>query len=98
MGWYLSDSLTYKNLELSLLQNDSFYFSIDAPFIRKNKGKWEVRSIDGLNYAFLNYDTTEYAVIDDKINFTLGGSIYFHSLRSKNGQPVIEYAFFKRVK
>jgi hypothetical protein len=101
LGHYQSDSSIYENLTLELKENDSFYFSKNAPFIRKIKGEWTMKPIDNLFISYLLYDSSEYGRVEDQVLIVNKYGIEIPSpigniIIGKEGQRFAEYLFFKR--
>jgi hypothetical protein len=93
----------YEFLTLELLANDSFYFSMKAPFIRQDKGTWTMESVDNLYTAYLLYEINgkegfikDHLIItqglDLKINTPFGNAII-----GKENQKYARYLLFKKM-
>jgi len=99
---YEKDSDLYKGVTLILKENDSFYFSTKAPFIRKQTGKWTMKPIDNLYSAYLLYDTGQYGVVYDHVYRNADSSIEISSPLGdgplgRESQTYAEYLRFDRL-
>jgi hypothetical protein len=97
VGVYEKDTLSFKNLTLTIKPDKTFSFSIDMPFIRSQRGIWELRSIDGVDFLYLIYGKGSYGNIEDEVNLTLAKDIFIKNTRPKIDAGNIEKLFMQRV-
>jgi hypothetical protein len=98
LGVYEKDTTTFKTLNLTISSDGSFVFSIDVPFIRSQKGKWKIKSIDGIDFLYLVYGKGSYSEIEDEVNLTLEKSIFVRNTRPKVDSQNVQKLFFNRIK
>lgn len=97
------DSILYKPLTLEINNNDSFYFSMNAPFVRQKVGEWTMRPIDNLYLAYFLYDSTQFGRAEDQIQFMKNGDVEINSpignvIIGKEGQAFADKLYFVRIK
>ena len=94
---YQKDTMSFRDLTLAINADGSFSFSIDLPFIRKSKGKWKIKSIDGIDFLYLVYGEGSYGMIEDEVNLTVDKNIFITGTRPKIDKQSVEKLFFKRI-
>jgi len=97
------DSNLYKTMTLEIKNNDSFYFSMNAPFVRQKVGEWTMRPIDNLYLAYFVYDSTQFGRAEDQIYFKKNGDLEINSpigtiIIGKEGQGFSDNLYFRRIK
>ena len=94
---YQKDTMNFRNLTLAINTDGSFTFSIDLPFIRNSKGRWKIKSIDGIDFLYLVYGEGSYGVIEDEVNLTVDKNIFITNTRPKIDKQSVEKLFFNRI-
>ena len=97
VGEYIKDSSNFENFTLTISPDESFSFSMDLPFIRKQKGNWKIRSIDGIDFLYLVYGKGPYGSIEDEVNLTIEKDIFIINTRPKIDTVNVQKLFFKRI-
>jgi hypothetical protein len=93
----IDTSFLYQDLHLKIMSNDSFYFSQDVPFFFSQKGKWELRYIDGIPWAYLQYGKGQFGYLENQVGITKTGELYINNPIPKKGNPSIPQVIFRRV-
>src|SRR5690606_30470106 len=94
LGEY-SDLDTYRNLVLSIKDDETFSFSIDVPFITITQGQWRMAGDDVSSQCELLYES-KYSY--DQVHVDNSGSIYIEHPRGKKGQQKAKTLHFDRLK
>ena len=102
LGDLQTENYIYESLTLELLDNDSFKFSMNAPFLRQQRGKWTMNSVDNLYTAYLLYENNgEGVFIKDKLIITPDLEIkistpFGNSIVGKENQKYAKHIYFKK--
>jgi hypothetical protein len=93
---YSSNVTKYSSLTLAINQDETFAFNSEVPFIKASKGRWKIKTIDGIDFLYLVYGNGPYGIIEDEVNLTSEGDIYINNTRPQSGQPNVKTLFFTR--
>ena len=92
----------YYSLTLHLLENDSFYFSMKAPFLRQQVGKWSMESVDNLYTAYLLYESNgrggfikDHVVITQELDLKIA-TPFGNTFVGKENQVYAKYLLFRK--
>lgn len=83
----------YSQLSLTVNSNGTFEFSIDVPFIRSQRGTWEMDGSNMSSYCVFKYERTS---LEDQLGTESGHFIDIKLPIAKNGKPQAEYILFDR--
>ncbi len=91
---YANDSLKYDQLMMQLNDDNSFSFSIDAPFIMCAHGTWDMDGNELSNYAVLKFDN----ILNSQVLLDTNGSAYIKYPVNKKAFPYVELLYFDKQK
>jgi hypothetical protein len=96
LGRYNADSLKYAKMTMTFFSNNTFIFSMDAPFIYDSAGTWNSKGANIDEWSELHYNnspiTTQFDLIDNNED-----EIYLNSMTPKHGQASIPVLHFTKI-